>query len=1007
MSKSAYELLAANGDTFIREAYRTLLCREPDDSGMTHYRARLDAGVSKAQILADLRLSKEGLAESANVDGLDDIVAFHKFRSFWPMKYLTRLLGTPGAFSARSTVRHVMPAPIASTAEMLAIPEPAPVQQATQAPVALQPVAPRIPVPEVSPRKEPVFWMDLTATMEWTGGVVGVIRAELEIANGLKKVNPDMRFSMQRGCGFIEISQASLNWLFEADNVAEAYVQTVDRIQSADGQTASSLSMADTLQLVAPSDVPLFHPYIEGDVIFTCGWITSQKEFHFTQLKGVCPRLYISYLVYDVILLREATRHLYDKLTRERFEQYLKWVSDNVDFTVFGGETALKDTHAIQTEREWRQPESAAVKFGSDIVKITNTANDAEILKEIGITGPFLITVGSIEQRKNHDTLYRAYLMALEMDPKRVPQLVICGKPWHAEDLTDTLDRDPRLKGVMIRFSPTDEQLAALYRNCLFTVLPSLYEGWSLTLPESLGQGKFCLASDNAPLREVGRDLIDYVPAWDVATWAEKILHYAHDRSALEKYELRIAREWTNTTWLDTANMIYTKVSEYAKTHAPREPEPSVWMDLTTTYLYWHGGVQGIIRAELTYARYLQQLTPNAHFFACHNGLMFEIPHANLQWLFNEDDLATAYGTFDKFYREHETAGTGCRHPFADGEYPDHPAVLREFPENAIVFFAAIDWYPEHERARTFQAIKMARSKRSVTTSQLIYDFTPMLIPHHHLKETAERYEPFIKFSSENFDHLIYGGQTAKRDGIAFQKAHGWPIPASDYVEFGSDISESDIARVITSEANDKQVLERLGVGPRFIMTVGTLQPRKNQEMLYKAYITMLESGEGDKLPQMLFIGGKGWKSDDFLAILQEDSRVRGRILMLRPTDAELNVLYRHCMFTLLPSFYEGWSLTLPESLSYGKFCLTADCAPLRETGRDLVEYINPLDTYRWADRIAHYARHPEEVAAWETRIWSGWKPRSWKESTEMLLTSLRAVHQKRLITARLELSKS
>ncbi|MCA3867586.1 MAG: glycosyltransferase, partial [Burkholderia sp.] len=145
-----------------------------------------------------------------------------------------------------------------------------------------------------------------------------------------------------------------------------------------------------------------------------------------------------------------------------------------------------------------------------------------------------------------------------------------------------------------------------------------------------------------------------------------------------------------------------------------------------------------------------------------------------------------------------------------------------------------------------------------------------------------------------------------------------------------------------------------------------------------------------------LFIGGKGWNSDDFLKVFSEDERIKGKILLLRPTDAELNVLYRHCLFTLLPSFYEGWSLTLPESLSYGKFCLTSDCDPLRETGRDLVEYINPLDTYRWAERILHYSTHHEEVAAWEDRIRHGWKSRTWRESTEMLLESLRRAHLER-----------
>jgi glycosyltransferase involved in cell wall biosynthesis len=124
---------------------------------------------------------------------------------------------------------------------------------------------------------------------------------------------------------------------------------------------------------------------------------------------------------------------------------------------------------------------------------------------------------------------------------------------------------------------------------------------------------------------------------------------------------------------------------------------------------------------------------------------------------------------------------------------------------------------------------------------------------------------------------------------------------------------------------------------------------------------------------------------------------MKDRIVMVSPTDEELDVLYRHCRFTLLPSFYEGWSLTLPESLSYGKFCLTADTDPLRETGRDLVEYVDPHDTFAWADRIGHYLSHPREIERYEQRIRAEWKPRSWKDATKMLLDALYAAHAEKL----------
>jgi glycosyltransferase involved in cell wall biosynthesis len=260
------------------------------------------------------------------------------------------------------------------------------------------------------------------------------------------------------------------------------------------------------------------------------------------------------------------------------------------------------------------------------------------------------------------------------------------------------------------------------------------------------------------------------------------------------------------------------------------------------------------------------------------------------------------------------------------------------------------------------------------------------------MEATCSGYTPFLDFVSNHFDHIVYGGRTAQRDGLAYQREKGLRSPPSDFLEFGSDLDLK--GRPILPSNNDDELIENLGVVGDFIMTVGTIEPRKNHEVLYKAYLRILERNALNVPLQIVFVGKKGWKSDDFLETLTGDARVAGKILQLSPNDAELAALYRKCKFTLLPSFYEGWSLTLPESLSYGKFCLVSDSDPLRETGGDLVEYIHPLDTFRWAERIEHYANHPEEVAKWERRIAEGWRPTSWRESAERLVEMLNGVFE-------------
>lgn len=71
---SLVDLLAMNGVDFVQQAYRVVLGREADPTGLRQYTERLAAGVSKSQLLADMRCDPEGQAHDSKFEGLDDWV---------------------------------------------------------------------------------------------------------------------------------------------------------------------------------------------------------------------------------------------------------------------------------------------------------------------------------------------------------------------------------------------------------------------------------------------------------------------------------------------------------------------------------------------------------------------------------------------------------------------------------------------------------------------------------------------------------------------------------------------------------------------------------------------------------------------------------------------------------------------------------------------------------------------------------------------------------------------
>jgi glycosyltransferase involved in cell wall biosynthesis len=70
-----------------------------------------------------------------------------------------------------------------------------------------------------------------------------------------------------------------------------------------------------------------------------------------------------------------------------------------------------------------------------------------------------------------------------------------------------------------------------------------------------------------------------------------------------------------------------------------------------------------------------------------------------------------------------------------------------------------------------------------------------------------------------------------------------------------------------------------------------------------------------------------------------------GRIVFAEaPSEADLRWLYSACLFTVFPSFFEGWGLPVGESLWFGKACAASNTSSIRAVGREFCVYFSPYD---------------------------------------------------------------
>ncbi|KTT65522.1 hypothetical protein NS383_10360 [Pseudomonas oryzihabitans] len=179
---------------------------------------------------------------------------------------------------------------------------------------------------------------------------------------------------------------------------------------------------------------------------------------------------------------------------------------------------------------------------------------------------PFILFVSTIERRKNHQLLYKAYhLLCAEGYADSIPNLVFVGMSgWGVNDLLMDIELDPLTKGKIFQFTHiTDSALRYLYERCEYFAYPSLYEGWGLPVGEALSLGKVVLASDQGSLPEVGGDLVTYLDAWNPRAWATEILRLAQQPAVLAERAARVREEYRPRTWLDGARVVAELVSHF------------------------------------------------------------------------------------------------------------------------------------------------------------------------------------------------------------------------------------------------------------------------------------------------------------------------------------------------------------------------------------------------------------------------------------------------------------
>ncbi len=157
--------------------------------------------------------------------------------------------------------------------------------------------------------------------------------------------------------------------------------------------------------------------------------------------------------------------------------------------------------------------------------------------------------------------------------------------------------------------------------------------------------------------------------------------------------------------------------------------------------------------------------------------------------------------------------------------------------------------------------------------------------------------------------------------------------------------------RPVVDEYELQRVRQTYGINGDYILSVGSIQPRKNLIRLLSAYERLRRTRPEGSLPQLVLVGKRAWLYRETLKAIEKLGT--GVIVTGYVPETDLPALYSGALCFVYPSFFEGFGLPPLEAMKCGTPVITGDRTSLPEVVGDGGVLVNPFDIDAIASAIA------------------------------------------------------
>jgi alpha-1,3-rhamnosyl/mannosyltransferase len=227
-------------------------------------------------------------------------------------------------------------------------------------------------------------------------------------------------------------------------------------------------------------------------------------------------------------------------------------------------------------------------------------------------------------------------------------------------------------------------------------------------------------------------------------------------------------------------------------------------------------------------------------------------------------------------------------------------------------------------------------------TIATVHDLSVLLHPEWHPADRVAHFERRFRRGLKQCVHVLAISESARQEIIRTLNLRPEQVTRT-YMGIRPGLTP-------LPEAQVRQSLRRLGLPPRYLLYVGTIEPRKNLLTLLRAYSDLPEQLRRDY--PLVLVGGWGWNAADVANYLDERGKASGVMHLGYVPEGDLPALYNGARALVFPSLYEGFGLPPVEMLACGGAVLASTAGAVAETVGGHAHLIEPLDIDGWRDTM-------------------------------------------------------